>query len=435
MTQKPKSKSSLYDSLPMREARFKQFCNMLYKMLFLSVTTNGQRRDDAYINHIVVLMENPNTKFHSKATTETIAKTYGILDAQLVKELTEYAIILAAKKVLYTNNKTVENKYWEIVSLYENQPYSTYRSSSTQALQQYSTPIPLAFLMDEFVKGGEVLVEVPKVKSAKKVSIGQGYKMFKDISTGSSQDYEVTFADGHTEKEADRGMGKEYAIDKAIQSYTSTLKRKAADSTKTYLEPTAGNGMLIFDLPAAECTVNELDLSRLGMLHKQGFKLVLNLDASKPLGLPLRSFDGIITNPPFGKTDTDMVFYGWKLHGLEAQIVAAALEYMKDGGRAAIIIGGHTEFTNDGRIKSEKDYRFLNYLAHFYNLVDVINIEGDLYFKQGTRTPIRMILIDGRKAPPNGYMSTENQNSDAATPFSIEVVNTWKILWQRVGLP
>lgn len=442
------SKSQAASARLLAEAKFRAFCKNLYAMLYLAVPIDGVRRDDAYINHIVELMTTPGTKFSSKTTTETIGKRFGITDMQTVKELTEYAIVKAAKKIIFDmvmdfKGDEIETMYWRIVELYENQPYSTYRSSTSVALQQYSTPIPFAFLMDRWVKidNGKLTIDNDRlaVKSARKVSNGNGggYKSFKKIAaevSKSFQDYEVTFQDGHTERETVHGDNKEEAMAKAVESYRSHLISQKRKEPKQYLEPTAGNGMLVFDLPAKELTVNELDITRLGILYKQDLAKVLNLDANQHLPLPLKSFDGIISNPPFGTTKTELVMYGWSLRGLEAQILARSLEYMKDDGRAAFIIGGHTEFNEKGQIEGAKDYRFLNYLAHFYNLADVVNVEGDLYFKQGTRVPVRIILVNGRKPSPSGYYPIPNKDIPLEKPFSIHPVTNWKQLFQRIGV-
>ena len=69
---------------------------------------------------------------------------------------------------------------------------------------------------------------------------------------------------------------------------------------------------------------------------------------------------------------------------------------MKDDGRAAIIIGGKTEYAKNGSL-NPKDKAFLGYLYSHYNVEDVINVDGGLYAKQGTSYPTRIILINGRR--------------------------------------
>jgi hypothetical protein len=416
-------------------ARVKTFCRNLYNRLFLASLVDGKnRRDDLYIDAIVNMLDQ-DAKFKSRVNTEKIGHLYGIKDAQMIKELTEYAIIKAAKKVMYNSIlkfKSKEDTFWQIVNLYENQPYSTYRSTETQQLQQYSTPIPMAYLMDLFVMEAKPPIANPIPKSAKKVSSGQGYKAFKGIGKSSVlQDYEVTFSNAPNETVTVYGEDKAKAFELAIKRAKDHLEMKELRKPKKYLEPTAGNGMLVFAIPNKELTVNEIDITRLGILYKQEFAEVKNLDASLPMGFEPESFDGVIANPPFGVTKEPLVMYGWALKGLEARIIAQSLEYLKPHGRAAFIVGGHVEFEDTGKIAGVKDYRFLNFLAYYYNLIDVINIEGGLYYKQGTQIPIRILLIDGKKETPEGYYPLNNKELSVGQPFSPTVVKTWAQLLER----
>jgi hypothetical protein len=94
-----------------------------------------------------------------------------------------------------------------------------------------------------------------------------------------------------------------------------------------------------------------------------------------------------------------------------------ALDCMKDDGRAAIIIGGHTEWDSEGRIKAGKNRIFFSYLYKHYHVADVVNIDGDLYSRQGTSFDVRLILIDGRKATPEGYPPLKDANDTVVKDF------------------
>ena len=125
------------------------------------------------------------------------------------------------------------------------------------------------------------------------------------------------------------------------------------------------------------------------------------MDGSKSLMDFARYFDGIITNPPFGRWDTEKIG-GYPIQRLEHIMAIRALDTLKNSGRAAIIIGGHTEWDEVNRVRNGENRYFLSYLYHFYNVDDVININGQMYAKQGTTFPIRLILINGRKAVSDG---------------------------------
>lgn len=170
---------------------------------------------------------------------------------------------------------------------------------------------------------------------------------------------------------------------------------KEGKDVKSGLEPSAGNGMLTLNLPKEAMHVNDIDEMRLSNLQKQGFGEVTNQDGTQPFGE--KQYDVIVTNPPFGSV-TPKTYDGlYEISALEHQMAINALESMKDDGRAAIIIGGNTEYNTNGTIKG-KDRAFLNYLYAHYNVADVINMDGKtLYSRQGTCYPTRMILINGRK--------------------------------------
>ena len=200
------------------------------------------------------------------------------------------------------------------------------------------------------------------------------------------------------------------------------------DPNAQYLEPSAGNGLLTIALPYEETYVNELDDVRLENLKEQPFAKVMNWDALHPPMAYNRLFDGVITNPPFGSLSEPMLFGKFKIKGLEHAMSLKALQCMKDNGKSAIIIGGHTDWDEQGRVKAGKNRIFLNYLYHFYNVEDVIPINGKkLYSRQGTSFDTRLILINGAKEHPEGASPLKNK-------LLSTVVNTHEELWERVGL-
>jgi hypothetical protein len=71
-----------------------------------------------------------------------------------------------------------------------------------------------------------------------------------------------------------------------------------------YFEPSAGNGLLTTAGYLDDGTLNELDETRNEDLHYLGFKNITNLDASQPFPQYEKSFDAVITNPPFGSVDS-----------------------------------------------------------------------------------------------------------------------------------
>lgn len=238
----------------------------------------------------------------------------------LLQELVEDGLVRAAREVVNKHGRDRRESYDLICKLYDMQPTIAARSSNRIKMQQYSTPLPMAWNAAHFAMSGK--------KNGK------------------------------------------------------------------VLEPTAGNGMLVFAVPANQVHANELDETRLDNLREQGFAEVTQQDAVEPFEGG-KQYDVVIANPPFGKREA--VNYDGKLiPGLDPQITLNALSSMKDDGKAAIIIGGNMEYGSNGGLKSMKP--FFTYLYDHYNVKGVVDMDGKLYAKQGTTYPTRMILIDGRRS-------------------------------------
>ena len=186
-----------------------------------------------------------------------------------------------------------------------------------------------------------------------------------------------------------------------------------------YFEPSAGNGLLTIASEAHNFAVNEIDDVRRSNLDEQGFFKVAFQDATKVFPFA-KSFDAVISNPPFGKYEPPLKVNEFEFSILDHVMCIRALDTMKDNGRAALIIGGHTTWDDKGRIQAGKNRIFFAYLNKYYNVLDCINIDGQkLYSRQGTAFNVRLILIDGRKAKPEGYPPLYNPNQDR-TVFSFE---------------
>lgn len=238
----------------------------------------------------------------------------------LLQELVEDGLVRAAREVVGRKGRDSRASYDLICKLYEMQPTIAARSSNRIKMQQYSTPLPMAWIANRFAMANK--------------------------------------ADGKV------------------------------------LEPTAGNGMLVFTVPVEQVRANELDETRLDNLREQGFAEVTQQDATEPFEGGMQ-YDAVIANPPFGKREA-VEYDGKMIPGLDPQITLNALASMKDDGRAAIIIGGNMEYAINGAIKSMKP--FFTYLYDHYNVKGVIDMGGGLYAKQGTTFPTRMILIEGRRS-------------------------------------
>lgn len=172
--------------------------------------------------------------------------------------------------------------------------------------------------------------------------------------------------------------------------------------------------------------MNEIDDLRRANLDVQGFKIVTSGDASIQFPASFRRrFSAVLTNPPFGSVDVKVEFDGYPISSLEQLMAVRALECMADTGRAAIIIGGYTTWNERGRIQAGKNRIFFNYLYSHYHVEDVINIDGHkLYSRQGTSFDVRLILISGRKAKPEGAAPLKSA-VDSATIMDFDALYSW----------
>jgi hypothetical protein len=183
----------------------------------------------------------------------------------------------------------------------------------------------------------------------------------------------------------------------APTSFIANLYGRAINPARIF-EPSAGNGLLVLGFDPRKVWANEIDKNRLANLQRQGYMRVSDQDATHPFGAA-KIMDFVATNPPFGKSP-ERIYDGYRISGLDEQMIINALNELKDTGRAALIMGGHNKYDAAGRLASDRV--FFNYLYSHYNVSDVINMDGALYQKQGTTFPTRLILINGRKAAVNG---------------------------------
>ncbi len=321
---------------------------------------------------------------HNKRTVEKLANSYGITNKNFIKELTEFAIVRIAREYANESNDYYEN-YQKIVELYKNQVNLSHRTSQSMLMQQYSTPAPISYIASLYVTDADH--SLGAVKRG-----GRFTKNHFNIKSSYNQD---------------------------------VFKEE-----RQYFEPSAGNGLLTIALPMQNTIVNEVDDIRLKHLRKQEFKRVTNQDALQPFPEYYKTFDGVVTNPPFATLPEAIIYDGFRIKHLDHAMALRALDTMKDDGKAAIIIGGHAAWDDKNRVQAGKNRIFLNYLYSHYNVDDIILINGHkLYSRQGTAFNTRLILIDGRKEKRDGFAPLKTD--EAAS----EMTN-FEDLWLRVfGVP
>lgn len=223
------------------------------------------------------------------------------------------------------------------------------------------------------------------------------------------------------QRDSERVMKQQYSTPAPYAFLADMYVKGNGKVIDSALEPSAGNGMLTIGLPMDKVHVNDIDAQRLANLRRQGFKNVTSQDGTQPFNV--KPVDIVITNPPFGSA-TPKDYDGYKISSLEGQMAINALESMKGDGRAAIIIGGNTEYAKNGSLKP-KDKAFLGYLYSHYNVEDVINVDGGLYAKQGTSYPTRIILINGRRLDENVFPPVKDK-------ARAETVKDYDELYKRI---
>ena len=284
------------------------------------------------------------------AITEAIRRL--VIDPRVLEEAYEYALVLQARALARDASLSHDEKFRQFLKQYDRQIAVSQRDTVVTAHQQYSTPLPLCYLIGRYL---------------------------------------------------------------------------GLDQDGYFYEPTAGNGSLLITADPAQVIVNELAVGpRLAALDDQGFKRVLNADA---LTIPqdhrdlIRQMDAVVMNPPFQTLTTAVQYQGYRITKLEHLIALRSLELLKDEGRAALIIGGHNFFDRFGRARVALpacDTVFFNYLYGYYHVVKNIDIAGELYRKQGTTFPVRLLLIEGRQAIPiDGYAAP-------CDPSQVQQAQTWE---------
>lgn len=223
------------------------------------------------------------------------------------------------------------------------------------------------------------------------------------------------------QRDSERVMKQQYSTPAPYAFLADMYVKGNGKVIDSALEPSAGNGMLTIGLPMDKVHVNDIDAQRLANLRRQGFKNVTSQDGTQPFNV--KPVDIVITNPPFGSA-TPKDYDGYKISSLEGQMAINALESMKGDGRAAIIIGGKTEYAKNGSL-NPKDKAFLGYLYSHYNVEDVINVDGSLYAKQGTSYPTRIILINGRRLDENAFPPVKDK-------ARAETVKDYDELYKRI---
>lgn len=173
---------------------------------------------------------------------------------------------------------------------------------------------------------------------------------------------------------------------------------------RSVLEPTIGNGALVSTVNAERIVGVDLDPNRVANVrHGRPDVVVAQGDATLVeftrfnVGQEGQPFDQVVCNPPFGQLDKPINFQGLKVTRLDYQVLLRALDARKDDGVAVFIIGADSYVdTKAGKVTGSSRYLF-NWLADHYHL-DVVEVPGSAFAKQGATFPIRLLAV-GKRGP------------------------------------
>jgi len=282
----------------------------------------------------------------------------------------------------FSSSKTVKVIFDEILEMYLQQPKLELRSSTNQIFEQFSTPIPISFLLGLW-------------------TTNQYHKPTLSV----------------LEPTAGNGLLLSYfftPLEKDLKTYELTVNE--IEDFRNRLLSFLSDVLLFYNLKHIKsCQVFKKD--------------VFNNDFDS-------KYDVILINPPFTATkqclyiDNDMCF-----KRKDFFVIAKILKHLKPDGRAAIVFHGGVgnnkivkqEFWNNkGLPKRGEERQFWLWLYENYNVADKFFISGKLWERQGQATNIRIALIDGKRKEKT-YPPLYSEKYDT-------IISSWEDFYNRIML-
>lgn len=209
------------------------------------------------------------------------------------------------------------------------------------------------------------------------------------------------------------------------------------------LEPTIGNAALV-SLVQDQSRVRgvELDASRVEHCQHQG----LNVRAGDFTKYRTEErFGYVISNPPFGGLEAPERYTGGvapiKVARLDHLLLLKSLELREDHGRSVYIVGGDSPIDARAGQVIGGSRSLLNWLYDHYNVESVVEVNGDLYSRQGASWPLRMLVIGDKRPQEEALLNYQKQNGkNPDVPETLRVLYGWDEVWdyaeqlsQRLG--
>ena len=210
------------------------------------------------------------------------------------------------------------------------------------------------------------------------------------------------------------------AMGELLREHLKLIEHQGAP---TILEPTAGTGGLLVNMPSnARVVANEMSNSRYELLaHSlhglydttpkiiKGNALKQEFVAHSPDG---ELYDAMVINPPFGSTESPIhCDASFQTTRLDWGLAIKGLDSIKDNGLGFIIVGGDSKFDSEKGKLNGSSQKALNYIQDNFNVVNAAHVELSEYAKNGAAWPLTVVVVQGRFPTP------EADRIDVAEPL------------------
>lgn len=261
---------------------------------------------------------------------------------------------LEALQVRYTANRISRSQFKmrrDSIALYEHQPIFSARNSTQIALQQFSTPGPLAvaaqLAVQPFLLGAR---NADKPLRVYEPSVGHGALLSAVIGIQARQ---PASAEGGPERDA-------------FELYATELD---ADRFQRFEKTTEALGVKV---------------------------QVQNKDAT--IMDPPKDLDLVIANPPFGTMEfcPESARTAAQVQGItkiDQWIAYKAIQGLKPGGKAVLLLGGDSAIDDKAGVIGTASWKFLQKIAKNYRIDGLAEVDGGLYARNGAGWPIRMLVL------------------------------------------
>lgn len=291
-----------------------------------------------------------------------------------------------------------------------------YANLVAERLQRFDDLVRFATLISD--EPGDISTS-PRLREVQEAVEAAIVRRFAAHGRSAIQSLDDSYADAQRLLEQQPVLAARTTTSIALQQYSTPLTLGAVVqhiigpvAGKHVCEPTVGNGALLSHFEGA--AIVGVDLDPMRVAHAQRLlptARIVQGDATefnfKALG-PVEGFDIIVANPPFGSLGK----YGSRTHliyreqlrvdRIDHLILLRALEARRDKGLAVFIIAADSPIDREaGRIQGGSRYLF-NWLADHYTDVEVVEVDGGLYAKQGSSYPVRLVVVGpaGKSAQP-----------------------------------